>query len=64
MLVTISLDGEPTIAGVSSFTGMGTSVVVSGDRLLLADGDRGVRIFDTTESAPTLLAVDEIGGAP
>ncbi|MBL9026011.1 MAG: hypothetical protein JNL21_27715 [Myxococcales bacterium] len=64
MLVTIALDGEPTIAGVSSFTGMGTSVVVSGDRLLLADGDRGVRIFDTTESAPTLLAVDEIGGAP
>lgn len=64
MLVTISLDGTPAVTGVTSFTGMGTGIAVLGNRLYLADGDRGVRIFDATSGSPTQVAIAQLGGVP
>ncbi len=65
MLVTVSLDGgAPVVQGVTSFTGMGTALASLGGRLYLADGDRGLRVFDSTASSPTQIDVLELGAQP
>ncbi len=66
-LVTVSVAGEsPAIVGTASLTGAASGLAASGSRLYLADGDRGVRIFDLSATAPELVASVDlvVGGAP
>ncbi len=64
MLVTVSISDTPTVTAVTSFTGMGTGIAAQGGRLYLADGDRGVRIYDTASGSPVEIDVLELGGQP
>jgi hypothetical protein len=47
-----------------SFTGIGMAVAADGDRLYVADADRGVRVYSIAGGSPTALGIVELGGAP
>ncbi len=62
-LVTVDVGAAPpAVIAVQSFLGVGTGVAVDGDRLYLADGDRGVRVYARTDDATTLLGVVSLAG--
>jgi hypothetical protein len=64
-LVTVALgSGAPTVLPTVGFTGTATGVAAEGDRVYVADGDRGVRVFDTAGGAPTQINVVELTPAP
>ncbi len=66
-LVTVSVEGaSSTIVGMASFTGSASGLAATDARLYLADGDRGVRIYDLSAPAPELVSVVDlaIAGAP
>jgi hypothetical protein len=57
-LVTVDVGSEvPQVLSVESFIGVGTGTAVDGDRLYVADGDRGIRVYSRTDDAVTLLGV-------
>jgi hypothetical protein len=66
-LTTVSVaDGAPVLVGSASFTGTASGLATSADRLYVADGDRGVRIYDLASEAPSLVSIVDlvVGGAP
>ncbi len=65
-LTTVSVaGGTPAIVASSSFTGTASGLATSDARLYVADGDRGVRIYDLAADAPALLSIVDlaVGGA-
>lgn len=57
-LVTVDVGAEvPTVLSVESFLGVGTGVAIDGDRLYVTDGDRGVRVYQRSDDATSLLGV-------
>lgn len=57
-LVTVDIGAEtPAVLAVESFLGVGTGVALDGDRLYVADGDRGVRVYARTADSTTLLGI-------
>ena len=60
-LVTIHLGGVgPDITAVQAFTGLATGVAAAGDRLYVADADRGVRVYDIDTATPAPLGIVEV----
>lgn len=63
-LVTVSLAGTtPQITSTIAFTGTATGVATASGNLYVADGDRGIRVFDASDS-PQQAQLLELGGAP
>ncbi|NUP04602.1 MAG: hypothetical protein HOW73_00905 [Polyangiaceae bacterium] len=57
-LVTIDLfSGAPQVMSVVAFSGAASGVAASAERLFVADGDRGIRVFDVASPTPTLVQV-------
>lgn len=57
-LVTIEItEGTLAVTGVTAFAGAATGVATSGDRLYVADGDRGIRVFDVADGDPAPMQV-------
>lgn len=64
-LVTVDVGSAvPEVLSVESFIGVGTGVAASGDRLYVADGDRGVRVYSRTDDSTTLLGVVAVEVSP
>jgi hypothetical protein len=62
-LVTVDVGAAvPAVLSVQSFVGVGTGVAVDDDRLYLADGDRGVRVYARSDAGVTLLGVVSLQG--
>jgi hypothetical protein len=64
MLVTVAFSSAPTVTDVKSFTGMATAITTAGGKLFLADGDRGVRVYDITSGTPVAIDILELGAQP
>lgn len=63
-LVTVDIAAEtPAILEVESFLGVGTGVAADQDRLYVADGDRGVRVYSVNNGEAALLGIVAIGEA-
>lgn len=63
-LVTIALAGPtPEITSTIAFTGTATGVATASGHLYVADGDRGIRVFDASDS-PAQSQLLELGGQP
>ncbi|MBL8743703.1 MAG: hypothetical protein JNK04_21485, partial [Myxococcales bacterium] len=60
-LVTIDMTSGPTVSSVIGFTGMASGLAASSDKVFVADGDRGVRVYDTSDGNPVAIAVAELG---
>lgn len=58
-LLTVSV---PTLAilDIQAFTGQAADLATAGDRLYLADADRGVRVYDIAGGKPALLGIVEV----
>lgn len=64
-LVTVALDASgPIVVEIQSFTGMAAAIAVDGDRLYVADADRGIRVYGTPEAIPSPLGVVDLRAAP
>jgi hypothetical protein len=64
-VVTVQLtDAGPAVIGVQSFSGVGAGAAVDGDRLYVADADRGVRVFARTGTLIRELGVVDLEVAP
>jgi hypothetical protein len=63
-LITIALEGsELSVIGIDAFTGVASGVAVDGDRLYVADADRGVRVYHRTNAAVEPLGVVELAAS-
>jgi hypothetical protein len=61
-LVTVALDeAPPRVIASQGFTGNATGAAIAGDRLYVADGDLGVRVYDVSGDEPSPLGVVELG---
>ncbi len=60
-LVTIDLTSGPTVSSVIGFTGMASGIAASADKVFVADGDRGVRVYDTSDGDPSPIGIAELG---
>ena len=49
--------------GIDAFTGVASGVAVDGDRLYVADADRGVRVYHRTNAAVEPLGVVELAAS-
>ena len=57
-LVTVDVTGaEPGLLAIETFTGVATGVAADGDRLYVADGDRGIRVYDRSAAGTSLLGI-------
>ncbi len=57
-LVTIAIDETGMqIEGIRAFAGVAEALAIDGDRLFVADADRGVRLFDLEAGLPRQIAV-------
>jgi hypothetical protein len=64
-LLTVKLGaGAAEIVESQAFTGIGMALATDGDRLYLADADRGVRVYSIAENAPLALGVVELEMTP
>jgi len=64
-LVTVLLTPNgPVVGSVTGFTGVASGVAVAGDRLYVADADRGVRVYDPTPVEPSLLGIVDLEVSP
>jgi hypothetical protein len=59
-LVTVSLPAL-AIVDIRSFTGQAADIAIGGDRLYLADADRGVRVYDIAGGKPLPLGTVQLG---
>lgn len=60
-LVTVALDrSPPAVVASQAFTGNATGAATANGRLYVADGDRGVRVYDLAGGKPTALGVVEL----
>lgn len=61
-LVSIDLSNNvPTVADVVAFAGSATGASAVGDFLYIADGDRGIRVFDVSTGEPVPTQILELG---
>ena len=65
-LVTVALGDPATIVDQLAFSGVGRGLAVDRDRVLVADADRGIRLFDLSNGRLAEAGVVEVGtgGAP
>jgi hypothetical protein len=54
----------PELGEVDAFTGVASGVAVDGDRLYVADADRGIRVYALGGPSPELLGVVDLEVAP
>lgn len=60
-LVTIDTSsGEPVVGAVVAFAGLATGVAAVGSSVYVADGDRGVRVYDGSSGVPELVQLLEL----
>jgi len=60
-LVTVDTrSGEPVVGTVVAFAGLATGVAAVGPNVYVADGDRGIRIYDGASGAPELVQLLEL----
>lgn len=60
-VLSIDVGGDdPGIAAIDTFTGVATGVAADGDRLYVADGDKGIRVYD--RSGEDLLLLGTVDG--
>lgn len=57
-IITVDVAGStPIVVAIESFTGVATGVAADGDRLYVADGHRGIRVYDRSGAGLSLLGV-------
>jgi hypothetical protein len=56
--------GGPALGEIEAFSGVASGVAVDGDRLYVADADRGIRVYALGGPSPELIGIKELEVAP